>query len=180
MTQRLGSAGLTRLRVAASALLCLVAASAHPQVLSVASDEGRVLVMPTGPTAIQGTLVDGVRLSVGTEGNYRVYRAVLRGEMHTAHVALDGPARHMAFDRAGARFREVLPSLVVELGDYARLDEVVEAAGGVAGKSYQHLGFAVVQLPEATNPAAAALALETHAAVLAARVQLRQPRHVPL
>ena len=180
MMRRLRSAGLTGFRFVAPMVLCLAAASAHSQVLSVASDEGRMLVMPGGVSAIQGMLVDGVRLSVGIEGDYRVYRAVLRGETHTAHVALDGPPRHMAFDPAQARFREVLPSLVVALGDYSRLDEVVAAAGGVAGKSYAHLGFAVVQLPEAANPAEAALALETHSAVLNARVQLRQPLHVPL
>ena len=178
--QRLDYGMLRLFQIAASTLLCLVAAAGHAQVLSVASDEGRILAMPSDPSTVQGAVVDGVSLSVGIEGDYRVYRAVFRGETHVAHVSLDGPPRHMAFDPGQQRFRQVLPSLVVELGDYARLEEVVQAVGGVAGKSYEHLGFAVVQLPETANPAEAAQALDAHAAVIDARVQLRQALHVPL
>lgn len=169
-----------RLQNAAAILLCLLAAAGHAQVLSVASGEGRILAMPSDPSTMQGAVVDGVSLSVGIEGDYRVYRAVFRGETHVAHVPLDGPPRHMAFDPEERRFRQLLPSLIVELGDYTRLDEVVAAVGGVTGKSYEHIGFAVVQLPETANPAEAAQVLTSHAAVIAARVQLRQALHVPL
>ena len=86
----------------------------------------------------------------------------------------------MAFDRQQRRFREVLPSLVVELGDFGRLDEIVESAGGLAGKAYPDLGFAVVQLPGSANPAEAARVLQGHPAVNAARVQLAGPIRVPL
>ena len=154
-------------------LLSLLSAAAQSQVLSVASEEGRVIVMP-------GTMVDGVNLSVDVEGDFRVYRAVFRGETHLAHVALEGPTRHMAFDPSQARFREVLPSLLVELDDFSRLDEVVEAVGGVSGKSYEQLGFAIVQLPETANPGEAAQTLQSHTAVTAVEVQLSRPLRVPL
>ena len=127
-----------------------------------------------------GTMVDGVNVSIGVEGDFRVYRAVFRGETHVAHVALESPARHMAFDPAQARFREVLPSLLVELVDYSRLNDVVEAIGGLSGKSYEQLGFAIVQLPETVNPGEAAQALQGHAAVTAVQVQLDRPLDVPL
>ncbi|MDD9998282.1 MAG: hypothetical protein OXQ89_11115 [Rhodospirillaceae bacterium] len=159
-------------------LSCLSAAGA--QVLAVSSEEGRVIVMPGGSSTMAGTVVDGVNVSVGVEGDFRVYRAVFRGETHVAHVALEGPAQHLAFDPVQARFRQVLPSLLIELVDYARLDDVVEAIGGVSGKSYEQLGFAIVRLPETANPGEAAQALQGHAAVIAVQVQLDTPLNVPL
>ena len=170
-----GLAGLAGL-----ALLSFLSAAAQAQVLSVASEDGRVFVMPGGESTMQRAIVDGVNLSIGIEGDFRVYRAVFRGETHVAHVALDGPSRHMAFDPAQARFREVLPSLLVELDDYSRLDEVIEAVGGVSGKSYEQPGFAIVQLSETSNPGEAAQTLQGHAAVTAVEVQLSRPFRVPL
>lgn len=169
-----------RIGLAGLGLLCLVWSAVPAQVLSVASEDGRVIVMPGGPATLQGTMVDGVNVSVVVEGEYRVYRAVFRGETHVAHVALDGPPRHMAFDPAQARFREVTSSLLVELEDYSRLNEVVEAIGGISGKSYGHLGFAIVQLTETANPGEAAQALQGHAAVNTVQVQLSRPLNVPL
>ena len=163
----------------AAALLCFLAGAAQAQVLSAVSSEGDVLVMPGAPMTA-AAIVDGVQLSVAYEGNFRVYRATLNGDTHTARIALDGPTRHMAFDRQRERFRELTPSVIVELRDYARLDEIVESAGALGGKAYPALGFAIVQLPETTNPAEAARALLGHPAVDAARVQLAGPLRVPL
>ncbi len=177
---------ITRFGLPSLALLSFLSAPAQEQgaaqsrLLSVASDGGRVIVMPGGPATLQGTMVDGVNVSVGVEGEFRVYRAVFRGETHVAHVALEGPLRHMAFDPAQARFREVTSSLLVELDDYTRLDEVVESVGAVSGKSYEQLGFAIVQLPEAANPGEAAHVLQGHAGVTAVQVQLSRPLDVPL
>ena len=180
MSKRLHCGQSARIGLAGLGLLSLVWTAVPAQVLSVASEDGRVIVMPGGPAALQGTMVDGVNVSVGVEGEFRVYRAVFRGETHVAHVALDGPPRHMAFDPAQARFREVTSSLLVELEDYSRLNEVVEAIGGISGKSYEQLGFAIVQLPEAANPGEAAQALQGHAGVTAVQVQLSRPLDVPL
>ncbi|MYJ95500.1 MAG: hypothetical protein F4053_07945 [Proteobacteria bacterium] len=179
MRQRLGNRNSAPFWIAGVVLLgCLSAAGA--QVLAVSSEEGHVIVMPGGSSTMAGTMVNGVNVSVGVEGNFRIYRAVFRGETHVAHVALEGPARHMAFDPAQARFREVLPSLLVELVDYSRLNDVVEAIGGLSGKSYEQLGFAIVRLPETANPGEAAQALRGHAAVTAVQVQLDTPLNVPL
>ncbi len=161
-------------------LVSIPATSAYAQVLSAVSNEGDVLVIPADVSTPQNAVVDGVNLSVSIEGSFRVYRAFVGGQTHSAHVAVDGPQRHMAFDRQQRRFREVLPSLVVELDSFGRLDEVVESAGGLAGKAYPDLGFAVVQLPGSANPAEAARALQAHPAVGAVRVQLAGPIRVPL
>lgn len=169
-----------RIGLAGLGLLSLIWSALPAQVLSVAGEDGRVIVMPGGPAAVQGTMVDGVNVSVGVEGEYRVYRAVFRGETHVAHVALEGPPLHMAFDPSQARFREVTSSLLVELDDYSRLDELVESVGAVSGKSYEQLGFAIVQLPEAANPGEAAQVLQGHAGVNHVQVQLSRPLNVPL
>ena len=174
------SGGSRGIGLAGLGLMSLFSAAVQAQVLPVASDEGRVILMPGGSSAMQGTMVDGINVSVDVEGEFRVYRAVYRGETHVAHVALEGPARHMAFDPAQARFREVLPSLLVELDDHSRLNEVVEAVGGISGKSYGQLGFAIVQLPESVNPGEAAQTLQGHAAVTDVQVQLSRPPLVPL
>ncbi len=164
-----------------AATLCgFLAASAYAQVLPAVSTEGDVLVLGADVSTPQNAVVEGVSLSVSIEGSYRVYRAFVGGRTHSAHVALDGPPRHMAFDRQQWRFREVLPNVVVELGNYARLDEVVESVGGLTGKAYPELGFAVIELPETTNPAEAARALQGHPAVNAARVQFGGQIRVPL
>ena len=180
MKWRLGNGISAQFGIAGLALLCIASAAAQDRVISAASDEGSVIVMPGGLSTLQGAVVDGVNLSVGLEGEFRVYRAVFRGETHVAHVALEGPPRHMAFNPAQARFREVLPSLLVELDDFSRLDEIVEAVGGVSGKSYEQLGFAIVQLSETANPGEAAQTLQGHAAVTAVQVQLSRPLRVPL
>ena len=177
---------ITRLGLPSLALLSFLSAPAQEQgaaqsrLLSVASDAGRVIVMPGGLAGMQGAMVDGVNVSIDVDGEFRVYRAVFRGETHVAHVALDGPPRHMAFDPAQARFREVMSSLLVELDDYSRLDEVVESVGGISGKSYAQLGFAIVRLPGTANPGEAAQALQGHASVTAVQVQLSPPLNVPL
>lgn len=180
MSKRHHGGKSARFGLAGMGLLSLVWTAVPAQVLSVASEDGRVIVMPGGPATLQGTMVDGVSVSVDVEGEFRVYRAVFRGESHVAHVALEGPPRHMAFDPAQARFREVTSSLLVELDDYSRLDEVVESVGAVSGKSYEQLGFAIVQLPETANPGEAAQALQGHAAVNYVQVQLSRPLDVPL
>ena len=183
---RLFGGAITRFGLAGLAMLSFLSPSAQERVaaqtrlLSVASDAGRVIVMPGGLAAMRGAMVEGVNVSIGVEGDFRVYRAVFRGETHVAHVALEGPPRHMAFDPAQARFREVMSSLLVELDDYSRLDEVVESVGGISGKSYEQLGFAIVQLPGTANPGEAAQALQGHAAVNNVQVQLSRPLNVPL
>ncbi len=160
--------------------LGFVPAAAQDRAMSVASDEGQVIMMPGGMSDTRAALVDGVNVSVGVEGEFLVYRAVFRGKSHVAHVALDGPVRHMAFDPAQARFREVLPSLLVELDDFARLDDVVRAVGGISGKGYEQLGFAIVRLPGTVNPAEAAQRLRGHEAVTAVQVQLGRRPSVPM
>ena len=133
-------------------------------------------------TSLTGEVVatGGTRISIGVEGDYRVYRALHGGEEHFAHVALEGPPRRLAFDPDEGRFRDVLPTLRVELGNYDQFDNIVEAAGGTGGKVYEALGFAIVRLPPGENPAEVASRIGALPGVKSATIQLQGPLHVPM
>lgn len=152
-----------------------------PKILSAQTLEGNVLVMPFD-TSLTGEMITsgGARISIAVEGDYRVYRALHDGKEHYVHVALEGPPRRLAFDPKEERFRDVLPSLRVELGNYDQLDEFIEAAGGIGGKAYEALGFAIVRLPKDKNPAEVASRIGALPGVKSARIQLRGPLHVPM
>lgn len=152
-----------------------------PDILPARTLDGNVLVMPFD-TSITGDLVasGGTRFSIGVEGDYRVYRALHEGKEYQAHVATQGPPRRLAFDPKEARFRDVLPSLRVELGNYDQFDEIVAAAGGTGGKVYEALGFAIVRLPREENPAEVASRIGALPGVKSATIQLQGPLHVPM
>ena len=152
-----------------------------PDILPAQTLEGRVLVMPFD-TSVSGelTVAGGARVSIGVEGDYRVYRALYAGKEHQAHVAIEGPPRRLAFDLKEERFREVLPSLRVELTDYGQFEQIVKAAGGTGGKVYEALGFAIVRLPREDNPAEAAATIGALPGVNSATIQLQGPLHVPM
>lgn len=152
-----------------------------PDILSAQTIEGSVLVMPFD-TSITGDLIthDGTRISIGVEGDYRVYRALRGGKEYQAPVAIEGPPRRLAFDPNEGRFRDVLPSLRVELGNYDRFDEIIEVAGGTGGKVYEALGFAILHLPPEQNPAEVAARVGALPGVKSATIQLQGPLHVPM
>ncbi len=154
---------------------------AAPDILSAQTIEGSVLVMPFD-TSVRGDMMasGGTRFTIDIEGDYRVYRALHDGKEYQAHVAIDGPQRRLAFDPKEARFRDVLPSLRVELGDYDQFDEIVVAAGGTGGKVYESLGFAIVRLPLGENPARSAARIASLPGVKSATIQLQGPLHVPM
>ena len=160
--------------------LCAQALPA-PEILPAQTLEGNVLVMPFD-TSITGDMMasGGARISIVVEGDYRVYRALLGGKEYQAHVAIEGPPRRLAFDPEEKRFRDVLPSLRVELGNYDRFEEIVEAAGGTGGKVYEALGFAIVRLPPGENPAKVASRIGALPGVKSATIQLQGPLHVPM
>lgn len=173
-----------------AALLCLgggalAQSAAQPAMTRASTLEGPVLMLPGGASTsadMAGGVMemDGVRVSVSLEGQFQVLRANHNGKEHQIHVLREGPPRWLAFDLEEGRFRDVLSSLRVELDDYARLDEIVEAAGGTGGKSYEQLGFAIVSLPQDANPAIAASKINSMHGVVSATIRLQGPIHVPM
>ncbi len=152
-----------------------------PDILTAQTLEGNVLVMPFDISSTGEVLAsDGTRISIGVEGDYRVYRVLHRGREHHIHVALQGPPRRLAFDPKEERFRDVLPSLRVEMNNYDQLGEVVEAAGAIGGKAYEALGFAIVRLGPNENPAEVASKMTALSSVKSARIQLQGPLYVPM
>lgn len=165
-------------------ILCLQLSHAQgpevPLVLQAPTGEGQMLVMAVGEKSFGETIIEDVRLSVEVEDGLQVFKAYHRGRTHTAHVALEGPTRHLAFDPKQGRFREILSSVRIELEDYGQFEEVVQAVGGTGGKVYAQLGFAHVSLPESVNPAEVINSLGSLPGVKSARLQLRGPIYVPM
>ncbi|MCY4199210.1 MAG: hypothetical protein OXF31_05225 [Gammaproteobacteria bacterium] len=163
--------------------LVLLAISAHAQspLMPARTMGANVLVLPANAIlSEQVESVPGTRMSIVVEGDFRVYRARHKGKDHQVHVALDGPARRLAFDLKEGRFRDVLPSLRIEMDDYADFDTVVAQAGGTGGKIYEALGFALISLPDDVNPAEAAAELSASRSVTSATIQLQGPLYVPM
>ena len=143
------------------------------------SQERPVLVMSTGTSAPGEAYVDGVRIRVAVEGDFRVYQAFHDGATRTLHVALDAVPRYAAFDTERNRFELLSASLRVELEDDALLDDVIAAAGATGGKAYPMLGFAIVQLPSQVNPADAAGDIQSLPGVVDAQVMIEGRPRVP-
>ena len=143
------------------------------------SVERPLLVMSTGTSVPSEASVDGVRIRVAVEGDFRVYQAIHEGVTRTLHVALDAAPRYAAFDAERNRFELLSPGLRVELEDYGLLDDVIAAAGGTGGKAYPMLGFAIVQLPPEANPVEAADAVMSLPGVIDAHVMIEGPPRVP-
>lgn len=171
-------------------LMCvaLFALSAHAQsvwqssVVPAQTMQGAVLVLPdSSALSEQVAGSPDTRVSIAVEGDYRVYRARHKGKDHHMHVALDSnQAPRIAFDLEEGRFRNILPSLRIEMNDYADFDSIVQQAGGSGGKVYEALGFALIHLPDDINPAEVAAGLGAVPGVTRAIIQLQGPLHVPM
>lgn len=132
------------------------------------------------PTAGQGfASSDGVSFEISTADGVRTYRATMGERTVTAHAQADRPAR-FAFDSDERRFREVSGTIRVEMVDYAGLPALLREVGAVSGKAYPHLGFALIRLPPAADPAQAARRLEAQPAVERALLQFRGPVRRPM
>ena len=148
-------------------------------VMRSATLERPLLVMPNDASAPGEVYVDDVRIRVAMEDGFHVYEAFHQGVTRTLHVALDATLRYVAFDPERNRFEMLSPGLRVELEDYGLLDRIVDAAGGIGGKAYPMLGFAIVQLPLEANPVDAILAIEDLPGVIDVRLMTEGPRRVP-
>ena len=148
-------------------------------VMRSATLERPLLVMATDASAPAEVYVDDVRIRVAVEDGFRVYQAFHNGITRTLHVALDAALRYVAFDPERNRFELLSNGLRVELEDYELLDRIVTAAGGIGGKAYPLLGFAIVQLSPDANPVDAIHAIENLPGVVDVRLMTEGPRRVP-
>ena len=179
--------GRPRRLVALPAMLLLLAGvwaaaqeyDAPLHVMRSATLDRPLLVMSVPAHAPSEAYVDGVRIRVAVEGDFRVYRAFHEGVTRTLHVPLDAALRYAAFDPERNRFEMLLPGVRVELEDYGLLDQLVAAIGGTGGKAYPMLGFAVVWLPPGINPVETITAMEALPGVLDARLLIEGPGRVP-
>ena len=152
-------------RFALAAMLTVLAPLASAQELPLRTtlvDDRTVVMMPMEdgglpgePGLAQASSVAGVGIRVSEDGQLRTYRADYLGRTHTAYDDLSGPPTRFAFDTGERRFRVVSPTILVELDDYDVLDQLMLERGALMAKGYPHLGFALIELPVAADPAEA-------------------------
>lgn len=135
-----------------------------------------LLVFPNDALIAGVANLDGWRLSSDEQDGFRVYRASKGGRSHEKRVSLGTPKRYYAFNPKKARFEQLSQSVRVELSHQSFLKGIVESAGGVGGKAYPMLGFALVRLSAEANPVQAASAIQSMPGVLNAHVMVRGPK----
>lgn len=167
----------------AVALVPVVASGAADEVPAfelqhAASVAGSVLVLPAN--ADGAASADGMRIEITTEDGVRTYKATVGNRTATAHAEAAGRPTRYAFDPDESRFRELTSTLRVELDDYSELPALVSELGAVSGKAYPHLGFALIRLPLAMDPAQAARRLEAVPGVDKALLQFKPPVRRPM
>lgn len=168
-------------RVAPAAMLTVLAPLASAQVLPLRTtlvDDRTVVMMPMEVPELPGgagpgaaSTLAGVNILVTPDGERLTYRATYLGRTHTAYADVSGPPTRFAFDTGARRFRVVSPTVLVELDDYDVLDQLVLERGALYAKAYPDLGFALIELPVAADPAEAVEFLDVdprvrHATVL--------------
>ena len=142
-----------------------------------ASAQGEVLVLPSSVAPTGKIVQAGVALTVSSAEGIRTYRATVGGRSVTTRVNESGPPTYLAFDLANRRFRQLAHAIRVELDGGQPLDRLVREVGGVSGKAYPELGFALITLPRSVDPGAAVNRLNANAA--AATVLFAPPRRRP-
>ena len=172
------AAPLVLLAIGLAALSPSMAAGDQPRALLAATGQGQALVMPLD--AAPGVLAAGrLHVEVVIENGFRTYRVHHQGQLHTAHAPLNGPPRRFAFDLARQRFEEVAQTLLLRLNQEEDMAAVIAATDALGGKSYPALGWALLRLPAAANPAEVAQRLQAEGLVAAAEVRLKGAVYVP-
>ena len=142
-----------------------------------ASVAGSVLVLPASTDGAAS--VDRTRFEVTTADGIRTYKATAGNRIVTAHAEAGRRTRY-AFDPGESRFRELTSTVLVELDDYGGLPALVSELGAVSGKPYPHLGFALIRLSPATDPAQVARRLAAVPGVGKALLQFKPPVRRPM
>ena len=109
-----------------------------------------VVVMPSATVSMQTESEFGPiqgRSYVSDTG--RIHVVTFDGETFRASTPMDGPSSRIVFDPAQRKFVQLLPSIRVELEDYARLDAIAGLIGATRATAFESLGFAIVDPVEA-------------------------------
>ncbi len=132
--------------------------------LPVVAAEGRefvVLPSPHGGALAAGQAPGGPRGWPDSGGlsarsyetsSRRVHVVTFEGRTYRAATPLAGPRSWIVFEPARRAFVPLSPSLRVELGEGARLDELAKALDATRVTSFDSLGFAIVHLPGGLHP----------------------------
>ena len=142
--------------------------------------EGSVYVLPSNLLAAPGRIErDGIAFEASVSVDTLSYRAMRQGRTALAHAHRAGPPVHFAFDSKGFEFRRLASTVRVELGDYGLLGGLVRELGAVSAKAYPELGFALIRLRPAADPAQAAQRLAELPGVRSANVRFKNRAQRP-
>ena len=142
-----------------------------------ATADRELVVLPSTATSIQTQLglgpIDGRSYETLSQ---RIHVVSFDGEIFRAATPLEGASSRIVFDPKRRKFVQLLPSIRVELEDYAALDSIAEAIGAESATAFEQLGFAIIDLPETIHPVDAIAELEALPERPKASIRIRGPR----
>ena len=146
----------------------------HPSVFIARGHD--VVVMPSANASMQMESEFGsIRGRSYVSDTGRIHVVTFDGETFRASTPMDGPSSRIVFDPAQRKFVQLLPSIRVELEDYARLDAIAGLIGATRATAFESLGFAIVDLPETLHPVEAIEMLNSLPEQPKATLRIRAP-----
>ena len=141
------------------------------------TDGREVVVLPSAATSTRMQLELGPISGRSYETtSQRVHIISFDGEVFRASTPLEGKSSRIVFVPSQRKFAQLLPSIRVELEDYAELDSISKAIGAEKATFFEKLGFSIIDLPDAIHPVEAIEQLEKLPEQPKASIRVRGPR----
>lgn len=141
------------------------------------TDGREVVVLPSATTSmrIQSELgpINGRSYETTSQ---RVHIILFDEEVFRASTPLEGKSSRIVFVPFQRKFAQLLPSIRVELEDYAKLDSISKAIGAEKAAFFEKLGFSIIDLPDTVHPVWAIEQLEKLPEQPKASIRIRGPR----
>lgn len=141
------------------------------------TDGREVVVLPSAATSMrmQSELGPINGRSYETTAQ-RVHIILFDEEVFRASTPLEGKSSRIVFVPSQRKFAQLLPSIRVELEDYAKLDSISKAIGAEKATFFEKLGFSIIDLPDTVHPVWAIEQLEKLPEQPKASIRVRGPR----
>ena len=141
------------------------------------TDGREVVVLPSAATSVR--MQSGLGPISGRSyetTSQRVHIVLFDGETFRASTPLEGKSSRIVFVPSQRKFAQLLPSIRVELEDYAKLDSISKAIGAEKATFFEKLGFSIIDLPDTVHPVEAIEQLEKLPEQPKASIRVRGPR----
>ncbi len=136
-----------------------------------------VVVMPSATASMRMESEFGpIQGRSFVSGSGRVHVVTFEGETFRASTPMEGPNSRIVFDPSQRKFAQLLPSIRLELEDYASLESIASLIGATNATAFESLGFAIIELPETLHPVEAIQMLGSHPEQPQATLRIRGPQ----